>query len=281
MLIYNKIKELHQYIAEQKQKGLSIGFVPTMGALHQGHMSLIEASQKSTGITICSIFVNPNQFNKLNDLKLYPRTPESDINLLKASGCSVLYMPEISDVYQNKEVPHFNFGYLDDILEGKNRPYHFNGVGQVLSILFQEIMPDKAFFGSKDYQQVLVVRHLIKQLNFPIQIISCPILRETDGLAMSSRNTRLTKEERNIASLIPQMMLKAKQIAIDKGVEQAYLYINQNISNVPEMKLDYYSICSAETLQPISSINKNVSCISVIAVFVGEIRLIDNLLIKN
>ena len=280
MLVIHKIKEIEQLIAFEKQKGLTVGFVPTMGALHQGHISLIEISKKSTNLTICSIFVNPTQFNNPSDLTLYPRTPETDIKLLEAAGCDILYMPEVSDVYPENDTRAFNFGFLDTVLEGATRPGHFNGVGQVVSILLEGVKPDKAFFGSKDYQQVMVVKELVKQLKFPVEIVSCPILRENDGLAMSSRNTRLSLEERKLASLIPIMMKEAKQIVLQKGVPEAKWFIEQEVIKVPLMKLDYYEICDANTLQSISTIDKDKQAISLIAIFVGKIRLIDNWLIN-
>jgi pantoate--beta-alanine ligase len=280
MLVIHKIKEIEQLIAFEKQKGLTVGFVPTMGALHQGHISLIEISKKSTNLTVCSIFVNPTQFNNPSDLTLYPRTPETDIKLLEAVGCDILYMPEVSDVYPENDTRAFNFGFLDTVLEGATRPGHFNGVGQVVSILLEGVKPDKAFFGSKDYQQVMVVKELVKQLKLPVEIVSCPILRENDGLAMSSRNTRLSLEERNLASLIPIMMKEAKQIVLQKGVPEAKWFIEQEVIKVPLMKLDYYEICDANTLQSISTIDKDKQAISLIAIFVGKIRLIDNWLIN-
>jgi pantoate--beta-alanine ligase len=185
MLVLHKIKEIEEFISLKKQKGQTIGFVPTMGALHQGHISLINYSKQQTNITVCSIFVNPTQFNNASDLTHYPRTPEADIKLLEEAGCDILYMPEVKDVYPENDNRKFDFGYLDTILEGAKRPGHFNGVGQVVSILLEGVKPHKAFFGSKDYQQVLVVKSLVKQLGLLTEIIACPILRESDGLAMS------------------------------------------------------------------------------------------------
>ena len=280
MLVLRKIKEIEAVIASQKQKGNTIGFVPTMGALHQGHISLIQFSKQQTDFTVCSIFVNPTQFNNQSDLKHYPRTPEADIKLLKDAGCDILYMPEVSDVYPDNDDRKFDFGYLDTILEGATRPGHFNGVGQVVSILLQGVKPDKAFFGSKDYQQVMVVKDLVKQLNLPVEIVACPILRELDGLAMSSRNTRLTAEERDIAALIPKWMQEAIDIVKEKGIDAAKAFIQERVSIVPIMKLDYYEVCDAETLKPIEQIKPDQKAISLIAVFVGKIRLIDNWLIN-
>lgn len=280
MLILYKIKEVQSKIAELKQQGKSIGFVPTMGALHEGHISLITQSKQQTNITVCSIFVNPTQFNNTSDLKHYPRTPEKDIALLEAAGCDILYMPEIDDVYPKEDSRQFNFGYLDSILEGATRPGHFNGVGQVVSILLEGVKPNKAFFGSKDYQQVMVVKSLVKQLNLPVEIVSCPILREADGLAMSSRNMRLTIEERIIAGMIPDMMQHTNQLVKEKGIDAAKQFINELVSKISLMKLDYFEICDAETLELLNKYNSQRKSISLIAVFVGNIRLIDNWMVE-
>jgi len=276
MLILYKITDVKHHIAEFKQKGKTIGFVPTMGALHQGHISLVEISKKQTDITVCSIFVNPTQFNNQTDLKHYPRTPEADIKLLEEAGCDVLYMPEVKDIYPENDIRKFNFGYLDTILEGAHRPGHFNGVGQVVSILLEGVQPHKAFFGSKDYQQVMVVKDLVKQLRIPVEIVPCPILREPDGLAMSSRNTRLSVEERKIAALIPQIMQQGNQLIKQKGIGAAKQFIIQQVSQVKEMKLDYYEVCNADTLEPITEFTTKQKAVSLIAIFVGNIRLIDN-----
>lgn len=280
MLIIHKINEIKDIVSSEKLKGKTIGFVPTMGALHLGHISLINYSKQQTDITVCSIFVNPTQFNNSNDLTLYPRTPDADIKLLDDAGCDILYMPEINDVYPVNDTRTFDFGYLDTILEGATRPGHFNGVGQVVSILLEGIKPNKAFFGSKDYQQVMVVIDLVKQLNIPVEIIACPILRENDGLAMSSRNIRLSLEERKIASLIPKIMQEAITIINQKGIKAAKEFVMTKISEVPIMKLDYYEICDAKTLKSIQEIQPNQSAISLIAVFVGKVRLIDNWMVN-
>lgn len=280
MLVLRKIKEIQEIVSLEKQKGNTIGFVPTMGALHQGHISLIEASKKQTDITVCSIFVNPTQFNNAADLTHYPRTPDADIALLEAAGCDILYMPDVKDVYPENDTRKFDFGYLDTILDGAHRPGHFNGVGQVVSILFEGVKPNKAFFGSKDYQQVMVVKDLVKQLHLPVEIIACPILREDDGLAMSSRNSRLTVDERKVAGFIPQIMQEAKRIVIEKGVDEAKAFVTESIAKVPIMKLDYYEICDTNTLESVSKLIKNKQAVSLIAVFVGNIRLIDNWIIE-
>jgi pantoate--beta-alanine ligase len=280
MLVLHKIDEIKDVISQEKAKKKTIGFVPTMGALHQGHISLIDYSKKETDITVCSIFVNPTQFNNQSDLKNYPRTPDADIKLLEAAGCDILYMPDVKDVYTENDTRKFDFGYLDNILEGATRPGHFNGVGQVVSILLEGVKPDKAFFGSKDYQQVMVVKSLVKQLNLQVDIIACPILREADGLAMSSRNVRLNEQERLEAAAIPEMMKLGNQILKLYGIAEAKKYISSVVATIPNMKLDYYEVCDAETLEAISDIKPNQKAVSLIAVFVGNIRLIDNWMVN-
>lgn len=280
MLVLKKIADVKQMIAEYKQQHKVVGFVPTMGALHQGHISLINQSKQHTDITVCSIFVNPTQFNNPEDLKHYPRTPEQDIKLLEEAGCDILYMPEVKDIYPENDTRKFDFGYLDSILEGATRPGHFNGVGQVVSILLEGVMPDKAFFGSKDYQQVMVVKSLVKQLSLPVEIIACPILREPDGLAMSSRNTRLTAEERIIAGMIPDIMQQANNIVKQQGIEAAKKFVVDLVAKISSMKLDYFEVCDAETLESLTNYNPKNKAVSLIAVFVGNIRLIDNWIIE-
>jgi pantoate--beta-alanine ligase len=280
MLVLRKIKEIEELISLKKQKGQTIGFVPTMGALHQGHISLINYSKQQTDITVCSIFVNPTQFNNASDLTHYPRTPEADIKLLEEAGCDILYMPEVKDVYPENDTRKFDFGYLDTILEGAKRPGHFNGVGQVVSILLEGVKPHKAFFGSKDYQQVMVVKSLVKQLNLEVEIIACPILREADGLAMSSRNVRLNEQERLEAAAIPEMMKLGNQILKLYGIAEAKKYISSVVATIPNMKLEYYEVCDAETLELLTEFNPKQKAVSLIAVFVGNIRLIDNWMIN-
>ncbi len=274
MLVLSLLSDVKKHISLQKQQNKKIGFVPTMGALHDGHISLISISKLECDYTVCSIFVNPTQFNNSTDLSKYPRTPELDIALLKLAGCDLLYMPDVKDIYPETDERKFDFGYLDAILEGEHRPGHYNGVGQVVSKLFLGITPDKGYFGSKDYQQVMVVKSLVKQLQLPVEIVSCPILREKDGLAMSSRNALLTPTERVIAVVVPTLMQHAITIIKTQGIHHAKIFVNEAIAKIPTMKLDYYEVCDAETLMPLKELNTNA--VSLIAVFVGNIRLIDN-----
>ncbi len=277
MLIFTKIADLKGFLKQIKAEGRTVGFVPTMGALHNGHISLISISKKACGLTVCSIFVNPTQFNDKADLKRYPRMPEKDAAFLENAGCDVLFMPSVEEVYPNGPVTEkYDFGYLNTVLEGKYRPGHFNGVAQVVKRLFEIVEPDKAFFGSKDYQQVMIIKALVKQMRSPIEIVNCPILRDADGLAMSSRNALLSEEERRIASLIPKIMQEAKHIALTNGIKRAKDFVTAEILKVPVMKLEYFEICAAD-LNEIEKITPSIKAVALIAVFVGKIRLIDNL----
>lgn len=280
MIIFDKIAELDAFLEEKRKLKVTIGFVPTMGALHAGHLSLINYSKMACGITVCSIFVNPNQFNNQEDLKKYPRTPKEDILMLEKANCDVLFMPEVNGIYPEKVFETYNFGELENILEGKYRPGHFNGVAQVVSRLFTIVKPDKAYFGSKDYQQVLIVKALVQKLNFNIDIISCPILREPDGLAMSSRNVLLSVEERRLASLIPIWMKEAIKILKRNGIAMAKTYISQEISQHASIQLEYFEVCRADNLMPLDEVSNSTKGIALIALYVGKIRLIDNFIVE-
>ena len=278
MLIFTKISELTGYLLQIKALGKTVGFVPTMGALHDGHVSLIRYSKNSCDYTVCSVFVNPTQFNDKSDLDRYPRMPEKDVALLKGAYCDALFMPLVSEMYpQNLTKTAFDFNNLDNILEGEHRPGHFNGVAQIVSRFFEIIKPKKAFFGRKDYQQVMIVKALVKQMGSDTEIVSCPILRDPDGLAMSSRNALLNAEERKTASSIPKIMQEAKNISLNKGIDAAKVFVTQEINSIPAMKLDYFEICNADTLKTLNELSLGQKAIAVIAVYVGKIRLIDNI----
>lgn len=278
MKVFTKVTDISTFLASKRPEGLDIGFVPTMGALHKGHLSLLAYSQQQTDISVCSIFVNPTQFNDKKDLDLYPRMPEADLKLLEDAGCDVVFLPNVEEIYPSDDKRVFDFGYLDTILEGARRPGHFNGVGQVVSVLFDIIKPTRAFFGSKDYQQVLVIKSLVQQLKLNINIVACPILREEDGLAMSSRNMLLSADERKAATFIPDVMQMGLQM---KAKGNSVLDIKRAIINLlskqPIYKLDYFEICDASSLKSISDWKEAKNHVAVIACFVGKIRLIDNL----
>jgi len=282
MLIYTKITELQAFLRHEMEKGRQIGFVPTMGALHQGHISLIQLSKKDCHLTVCSIFVNPTQFNDKGDLARYPRTPEEDTLLLEQSGCDVLFMPGVQEMYPTQNAVNFDFGHLDKILEGQHRPGHFNGVAQVVKRFFEIVQPHKAFFGSKDYQQVMIVKALVKQMNSPIEIVACPILREPDGLAMSSRNVRLDKKSRKTAVEISKTLKWIKN-KVARNKTKAGLMLTQQLglerlSELKAFEVEYLEIRNAKTLQPPASGREKL--VALIAARIGGVRLIDNMLLN-
>jgi pantoate--beta-alanine ligase len=276
MLILTKIAELQAFLRNSLIAGKQVGFVPTMGALHRGHSSLIALSRKENDLTVCSIFVNPLQFNDKEDLRRYPRTPEADESVLREAGCDVLFKPDAAEIYPDHANESIDLGGLDHVLEGLSRPDHFQGVAQVVKRLFEIVNPHKAYFGTKDYQQLLVVKKLVSQLHIPVSVVGAPIVREADGLAMSSRNVLLTPEERMAAAVIPAVMKNAKETALREGITAAKELAADEINRNPSLRLDYYEICDARTLAPLSTLNTS-GVISVIAVFAGKIRLIDNL----
>lgn len=279
MLILTKIAELQRFLKEEAGRR-TVGLVPTMGALHEGHISLIQTSRLNCDLTVCTIFVNPTQFNDLADLKRYPRMPEKDASLLADARCDLLFMPDVEEIYPAPVTKAYDFGQLGEILEGKHRPGHFNGVAQIVQRLFEIVSPDYAFFGSKDYQQVMIVRELVRQMNSPVRIIVCPTLREPDGLAMSSRNALLTQEERRLAGRVPEIMGIARTIALADGTGKAKQFVAAQLAADPRFRLDYYEICDADTLEILDGEESDRRMISLIAVFVGKIRLIDNLLLN-
>jgi len=286
MIIFAKIVDLQRFLNEKRSNNATIGFVPTMGALHLGHISLIKQSKKVTDVTVCSIFVNPTQFNDKRDLEKYPRMPKQDSELLDNVGCDVLFLPDVGEIYPQNDTSIFNpivtgFGDLDKVLEATFRPGHFNGVAQVVSRLFEIVKPTKAFFGSKDYQQVMVVKALVKLLQLPIEIVACPILREDDGLAMSSRNMLMSAEERECAKLIPALLQKSINLKNEgKSIAEIREYVVIELSKKPIYKLNYFAICNAETLEEQTVFTNNVTSMALIACFVGKVRLIDNLIIN-
>lgn len=280
MRICGTIVEVGRLLDEYRKRGEVIGFVPTMGALHQGHLSLIHASRKDCHVTVSSIFVNPTQFNDKKDLERYPRTPEKDCKMLEEAGCDIVFMPTVEEMYPVPDTRLFDFGKIDKVLDGAHRPGHFNGVGQVVSKLFEIVKPHKAYFGLKDYQQVLVIKELVRQLKMPVEIIPCPILREADGLAMSSRNTLLTTEERKAASLIPQLMRKARDNFGKIPLAELKSSLLQELSKEPLLKADYIEFCKADNLESIKEHRDNEKIICLCAIFSGKIRLIDNIFVN-
>lgn len=279
MTICGTIVEVSRILDEYRKRGEVIGFVPTMGALHEGHLSLLAESKKQCSISVCSIFVNPTQFNDAKDLERYPRMPEQDCQMLEEHGCDVVFMPSVNEMYPQPDLRKFDFGRLDKVLDGEHRPGHFNGVAQVVSRLFDIIKPHKAFFGLKDYQQVLVIKKMVEQLKMNVEIVPCPILREPDGLAMSSRNILLNPEERKAASLIPKVMQMAKENASKMALPVLKNKLLEELKKKPLLKPDYIEFCDADTLESIDSIKPGQKIICLVAIFSGKIRLIDNTLI--
>ncbi len=279
-MVITKISETKKVLNNHRSSGKTIGFVPTMGALHQGHISLVDKAISENDIVIVSLFVNPTQFNDKSDLKNYPRTPENDIKLLEESGVHYIFMPSEQEIYPEKDTRVFDFGLLDKVMEGEHRPGHFNGVAQVVSKLFDIVEPHRAYFGQKDFQQLAVIRHLVKQLNLKIEIIGCPIMREPDGLAMSSRNLLLDSEKRKSAPNINKTLAEARNKVNEFSVKDLINWIVTNINKDSNLVVEYFSLVDSETLQPISKWEDAKSIIGCIAVQAGNVRLIDNTFFK-
>ena len=276
MKIIKSKKELTDYIGELKTKGNEIGFVPTMGALHQGHLSLIEYADRDNAIVVVSIFVNPTQFNDKNDYAKYPRILEKDIEKLNKVKCDILFIPEESEMYPEEDNRQFDFGSLDKVMEGAHRPGHFRGVALIVSKLFEAVNPDRAYFGEKDFQQVAIIKHLTKQLGLNIDIISCPIVREDDGLAMSSRNMLLTEEQRKNVPLISKTLFQARNFEKNKTVSETKDWVIRTINQNPFLEVEYFEIVDEDSLEPIRNWSHNNGKVGCIAVHVGSVRLIDN-----
>lgn len=280
METFTNIAPMKAFLAREKARGKSIGFVPTMGALHAGHISLIERARSENDMVVCSIFVNPTQFNNKADLEKYPRTPEADIAMLEKTGCDVLFMPSEKEMYPEPDTRKFDFGQLERVMEGAHRPGHFNGVVMIVSKLFGAVEPDRAYFGQKDYQQLAIVRMMTRQLGFNIEIIGCPTVREADGLAMSSRNVRLSPQQRKDAAIISKTLFKVKEMAASRNIRELRAFGEAQIASQPGMELDYFEIADPETLQPIDFIDPVKGAVACIAVKVGPVRLIDNIILN-
>lgn len=268
---------LKDRVANCRGNGMSIGFVPTMGALHNGHLSLVSASRLQCKFTVVSIFVNPTQFNDKNDLMNYPRTFESDAKMLEEAGVDILFAPSEQEMYPEPDTRIFNFGDIEKVMEGEHRPGHFNGVGQIVSKLFDVVLPDKAFFGEKDFQQLAVIKQLVKQGNYPVDIVPCPIIRESDGLAMSSRNTLLSPEQRKSAGRISKALFESVGNAKVLSIEELKLSVVENINADANLDVEYFDIVDDTYLKPIKSWSESNVKVGCVAVRVGKIRLIDNI----
>lgn len=279
MQILKTISATTRFVNHCKSKGETIGFVPTMGALHPGHISLIERSKAENDNTGCSIFVNPIQFNNPLDLEKYPRTIEDDIRKLEDAGCDLLFYPDVEEMYPEPVKEVYDFGQLDKVLEGEFRPGHFNGVAVVVHRLFRIISPDRAYFGMKDYQQLRIIQTMTQQLKLPIEIVPCPTFRESSGLAMSSRNVRLSASETAISPIIYQTLLKVKEMVGKTGITTAENWATEQLSRPESFKVEYFKIVDSETLLPVTDLSGTSGLIACAAVFVRNVRLIDNLIL--
>ncbi len=279
MKLLRTISETHEYCLSMQKRGVSIGLVPTMGALHKGHLSLISASKKDNKITIASVFVNPIQFNNLKDLEKYPRNLEKDMEMLEKEGCDAVFAPSEQDMYQSKPVVKMEFGNLEKVMEGAFRPGHFSGVGVVVAKLFNIIQPNHAYFGQKDLQQFLVIQQMVNDLSFPVQLHACPIIREPDGLAMSSRNTRLSKENRPVAAKIYEALLLGEKTLREKGVEETKQAVASFLAQHKELQPEYFEIADGTSLDPVKDFSSHKKIALCTAVFLDGVRLIDNLVI--
>ena len=279
MILLKKADDLGRWLKKQRSGGKSIGFVPTMGALHAGHISLIDISKSRTEITVCSIFVNPTQFNDPKDFQKYPITIENDILLLEKAGTDVLYLPEVEDIYPGgvKDLEKYDLGRLESLLEGAFRPGHFQGVCQVMRRLLEAVRPDHLFMGQKDYQQCMVVSRLLALTGLPTQFHPCPIVREKDGLAMSSRNMRLSPEQRVLAPRIFQALTNIKEGWVAGGEPSELISAARTQLGNNGFRVDYVSIADPLTLEPIGEGMMGGAAVALVAAFLGEIRLIDNM----
>ena len=277
MELYTTIISFKEALETWRSKGYSVGFVPTMGALHEGHLSLVDQAKASCDIVVVSIFINPTQFNDPKDLENYPRTLESDMQLLATKHCDCVFYPSVLEIYPVPDHRSFDFGNLATVMEGRFRPGHFNGVAQVVSKLFEIVEPDQAFFGQKDFQQLSIVKELVRQMKYPVEIVPCEIIREADGLAMSSRNRLLLQQYRENAPLIYHTLIEAVRLARTQTVDQVKEYVTNQINNSDLLKVEYFEIVDERYLMPIESWNSKVGKVGCIAVFAGKIRLIDNI----
>ena len=276
MKVFNFIVDIQRFVEEKHNSGLKIGFVPTMGALHEGHLSLINRAKKENDIVVCSVFVNPIQFNNPADLEKYPRTPEKDIEKLEQAGCDAVFMPTAEEMYPEKVEDHYDFGDLERVMEGACRPGHFNGVAIVVRKLFEIVTPDKAYFGEKDFQQLAIINKMVKDLNMPLEIVPCPIIRENDGLAMSSRNVRLNEAERAIA---PKIFATLNDAISKKDVmspAEMKAYALAKYAEIKEFDVEYVEITDEINLKSIENWNECEHARIFVALQHGPVRLIDN-----
>jgi pantoate--beta-alanine ligase len=281
MLIYNQVAQLQAWLAEQRAAGQTIGFAPTMGALHQGHLELIRMAKRQGDLAVASIFVNPTQFNDPRDLEKYPRTPEQDTALLRSADCDALFMPPVEEVYPPGVdlTVKLDFGSLEQVMEGIFRPGHFVGMATVVKRLLDIVQPDHLYMGQKDFQQLSIIRSMLEQLHSPIQLLMCPTVREADGLAMSSRNVRLTPGMRTAAPVIYQTLLEAKAAFKIETVQTIQTHARQRMRDAG-LQPEYFELVDGLTLLPVGQRTERAFVVACTAVFAGEVRLIDNLVLQ-
>ena len=280
MQVVKTISELKSLISGFKNEGKVVGLVPTMGALHAGHKSLVDCARKENDIVVVSVFVNPTQFKNKQDLATYPRTEAADCRLLEAAGADVVFMPSVEEVYPEPDTRVFDLGAVAEVMEGAHRPGHFNGVAQIVSKLFAMVNPDRAYFGEKDFQQIAVIRKMVELEGFKLEIVACPIKREEDGLALSSRNVRLTAEQRMLAPNIFRILKESRNFASTHTVEETIAYVTDSLNALPQMEVEYYEIVDGSTMQPVRSWDASSHIVGCITVYCGEVRLIDNIAYK-
>ena len=278
MKSFNTVFDLKQALASVDKT--KIGFVPTMGALHEGHRSLVERARQECEVVVVSVFVNPTQFNDKEDLRRYPRTPEADMAILEAAGADYVFMPTVEEVYPEPDTRIFDFGLIDKVMEGATRPGHFNGVAQVVSRLFDMVNPAKAYFGEKDFQQIAVIKAMVEQLKLEVEIVECPIIRDADGLALSSRNTLLTPEHRAAAPHIYQTLKQCAAKSAELSPTQLTEWVIKEVEQNPLLKVIYFQAVDALSMQQVSDWEQSNRIQGCIAVQAAQIRLIDNVKIK-
>ena len=280
MIVVETVDKLRAFLAAARAEGKSIGLVPTMGALHEGHASLVQRSVAENDVTVVSVFVNPTQFNDKGDLERYPRTLDADCALLSSLGANYVFAPSVEEVYPEPDTRVFDFAPLDKVMEGVYRPGHFNGVAQIVSKLFMYVEPDRAYFGEKDFQQLAIIREMVRQLGFKLQVVGCPIVREKDGLALSSRNTLLTPEQRITALAISKTLFASLDYAKLHTLMETKQMVEQAIAGTEGLELEYYEVVDGNTLQPVASWDDTDYIVGCITVYCGKVRLIDNIRYK-
>ena len=280
MLVVDTIEQLRSHLAAARAEGKSVGLVPTMGALHEGHASLVERSVAENEVTVVSVFVNPTQFNDKGDLERYPRTLDADCVLLERLGVNYVFAPSVEEVYPEPDTRVFDFSPLDKVMEGIYRPGHFNGVAQIVSKLFVYVEPNRAYFGEKDFQQLAIIREMVRQMGFNLEIIGCPIVREQDGLALSSRNALLSEKQRHTALAISKMLFASVEYAKTHTLLETKQMVEQAIADTDGLELEYYEIVDGNTLQPIAAWDDTSYVVGCITVYCGKVRLIDNIRYK-